>query len=116
MAFEPGNQLAAKAHRISRALERALAQENWRRLHLGAEKVADAFANGERWAIEYCSDRLEGKAVAKLEVSHSDTRELDLASIMRLVMQARSASADDAQVLEAPADPAPTTQSLPSQD
>jgi hypothetical protein len=40
--------------------------------------VADAFAEGERWAVEFVFDRFEGKAVARTELTGADGAELPL--------------------------------------
>lgn len=61
MAFEEGNQLAAKGRKVEKMIERALLQENDKRLREGIEKLLDNVANGERWALEFVTDRLDGK-------------------------------------------------------
>jgi len=63
MGAPKGNQYGAKGREVSRALWRALAANKYERLHQGAEKVADAFAAGEPWAVHFVADRLEGKAM-----------------------------------------------------
>jgi hypothetical protein len=47
-------------------------------MRLGVEKVADAFAEGERWAVEFVFDRFEGKAVSKQEISGPDGSSIPL--------------------------------------
>jgi len=47
-------------------------------MRAGVAKVADAFAVGERWAVEFVFDRFEGKAVAKTEISGADGSPLPL--------------------------------------
>lgn len=61
-AFEKGNQLAAKGRKVERMIERALVQEDDRRLREGVEKVLDLFSQGDRWAVEFVTDRIDGKA------------------------------------------------------
>jgi len=67
--FEPGNQLSAKGRRVEKMIERALVQEDDRRLREGVEQVLNLFAAGERWAIEYVTDRLDGKAKQAVQLS-----------------------------------------------
>ena len=103
MAAPIGNRYAAKAATITRSIERALAQDNYRRLHAGIDRVVEAFANGDRWAIEWCTDRVEGRAVARIERTDNDARELDLAAVMRMVMQSRTQEAQDVECVSDPA-------------
>ena len=102
MAAPIGNRYAAKAATITRSIERALAQDNYRRLHAGIDRVVEAFANGDRWAIEWCTDRVEGRAVARIERTDNDARELDLAAVMRMVMQSRTQEAQDVECVSLP--------------
>ena len=67
-----GNNNAGKGSQLSALLHAALNANDRLKLRLGVEKVADAFAEGERWAIEFVFDRFEGKAVAKTELSGPD--------------------------------------------
>jgi len=67
-----GNKNAAKGSQLTALLHAALNANDRLKLRLGVEKVADAFAEGERWAIEFVFDRFEGKAVAKQEISTVD--------------------------------------------
>lgn len=61
MGAPVGNQNAAKAKIVSDAIRKALAADDWKRLREGAEKVADAYAKGEAWAVQFVADRMEGK-------------------------------------------------------
>jgi len=56
-----GNTNAAKARQVTAMLEAALGKNDKKRLRDGVEQIADAFANGEVWAINTVFDRLEGK-------------------------------------------------------
>ena len=67
-----GNNNAGKGSQLSALLHAALHSNDRLKMRLGVEKVADAFAEGERWAIEFVFDRFEGKAVAKQEISGPD--------------------------------------------
>ena len=72
MAAPLGNQNAAKAKIVADAIRKALAQEDWKRLRTGAEKVADAYANGEPWAVQFVADRMDGKPTQQTEISGLD--------------------------------------------
>lgn len=98
--FEPGNQLSAKGKQVTRALERALAADNWARLHRGCDKLADAFAAGQPWALQLCFDRLEGRARQQIDVSSSDIREVSLADVVTAVMRARALASTDADPVQ----------------
>jgi ABC-type sugar transport system substrate-binding protein len=63
-------------------------------------------------AIEFLADRLEGKAVARVESSSADARELDLAAVMQLVLQHRKADAVDVQPAQADTAQADTAQAV----
>ena len=99
MPFFPGHQYGAKGQRLTRALERALAADNWRALHNGCDRIAAAFEAGEPWAISLCFDRLEGKAIARIESTSTDARGLDLQTVVQAVLAARSAQSEDAQIV-----------------
>lgn len=61
MAFEEGNKLAAKGRKVEKMLERICLQEDDRRLREGLEVVMDLVSKGDKWAIEFTTDRLDGK-------------------------------------------------------
>ena len=67
-----GNNNAGKGSQLTALLHAALNSNDRLKMRLGVEKVADAFAEGERWAVEFVFDRFEGKAVAKQEISGPD--------------------------------------------
>jgi hypothetical protein len=59
--FEEGNQAAAKGRKVEKLIERALLQEDDKRLRQGIEKLLDSVAEGERWALEFVRDSIDGK-------------------------------------------------------
>lgn len=67
--FKQGNKDAAKGRKIERMLERALLQEDDRRLREGVEALLDKVAEGERWAMEFVRDSLDGKPKQQVEMS-----------------------------------------------
>lgn len=48
------------------ALDRAIAQDNAKRVRKAAEKLLDLAAEGEQWAVKELGDRLDGKAVQQV--------------------------------------------------
>ncbi len=80
-----GNNNAGKGSQLSALLHAALNANDRLKLRLGVEKVADAFAEGERWAIEFVFDRFEGKPVAKQEISGPDGSALPVSIPIELV-------------------------------
>ena len=68
MAAEIGNEYASKGRRVEKLIERALKQEDDKRLRAGVEKLLDAVSEGERWALEFVTDRLDGKPRQAVDV------------------------------------------------
>lgn len=58
---QPGNQNATKNKVWRDTLDRAIAQDDGKRLRASAEKLLDAASNGESWAVKELADRLDGK-------------------------------------------------------
>lgn len=69
MPFEKGNQLSAKGRRVERIIERACAQDDDKRLRQGVEQVLNLFAQGDKWAVEYVTDRLDGKPRQSMDLT-----------------------------------------------
>lgn len=63
MGAPVGNTNATKAKPWRDAIDRALAQDNGKKLRTIAEKLLDAAAAGEGWAIKELGDRIDGKAI-----------------------------------------------------
>ena len=80
-----GNKNAAKGAQLTSMLEFALNQNDKALLRDGITKVAEAFALGERWAIEFVFDRMEGKAVARQEISGVDGSPIPLSIPIEMV-------------------------------
>ena len=125
MPFYPGHQYSAKAQRLSRALERALAADDWKRLHQGCDRLADAFAEGQAWALQMVFDRVEGRSRQQVDItSTTDARGLDLQTVVQAVLSARATQSEDAQIVHSPAisdsaesqSPAESALALPASD
>lgn len=73
-----GNKNAAKGAQLTAMVLAALNRNDREQLRKGVDEVARAFAEGERWAIEFVFDRAEGKAVARQEITGADGEALPL--------------------------------------
>ena len=80
-----GNHNSAKGAILSGLLRQALNANDRKQMKAGVQKIADAFEEGERWAVEFVFDRLEGKAVAKTEVSGVDGAAIPLSIGIKFV-------------------------------
>ena len=75
MPFQPGqsgNPEGARLHKQKRffnALDRAIEQEDAKRLRAAAEKLLDLAAAGESWAVQMLADRLDGKPAQQVQLS-----------------------------------------------
>lgn len=78
MPFEPGQSGNPSGTQPNKpfwaALNRAIAQEDSKRIRAAAEKLLDAASNGEPWAIAMLADRMDGKP--KQQIEQSGTVEL----------------------------------------
>ena len=115
MAWDYGNKYGRLGAPVSQALRRAALAGDAVLLRRAADRVLQSAADGETWqermsAIEFLADRLEGKAVARVESSNADARELDLAAVMHLVLQHRKDDAVDVQPAHADTAQADTAQ------
>ena len=72
MAGAPlGNTNATKSKKFYDAIDRAIAQDDGKRLRDAAEKLLDLAASGEAWAVKELGDRLDGKPKQQIEASGS---------------------------------------------
>ena len=74
MPFAPGqsgNPAGApkKSKRFFTVLDRAIEQDDSKRLRAAAEKLLDLAAAGEPWAAQMLADRLDGKPAQQVTVS-----------------------------------------------
>ena len=67
--FELGNTASAKGRRVEKLIERACLQDDDKRLRQGVEQVLDLFAQGDKWAVEYVTDRLDGKPRQSMDLN-----------------------------------------------
>ena len=66
---QPDNNNAGEGRQLTAMFNHALSANNRQKMREGIQKLADAFANGERWAIEFAFDRKEGKAIQTTNVN-----------------------------------------------
>lgn len=83
--FEEGNKAAAKGRRVEKLIERALKQEDDKRLREGVEKLLDAVSEGERWALEFITDRLDGKPRQAVDVGGQGDNPLVTEIVLKVV-------------------------------
>lgn len=57
-----------KQKRFYAALDRAIAQEDGKKLRDAADKLLDNAAAGEPWAIQMLADRLDGKPAQQVQL------------------------------------------------
>lgn len=74
MPFQPGesgNPAGApkKSKRFFTALDRAIEQDDAKRLRAAAEKLLDLAQAGEPWAVQMLADRLDGKAAQQVTLA-----------------------------------------------
>ncbi len=72
MGAPVGNTNGAKSRLFHDALRKAITQDDGRRLRQSAEKLLDAAAEGEGWALMMLRDTLDGKPKQQTEVTGAD--------------------------------------------
>lgn len=92
-----GNQNAAKGFKLTAMLTAALQANNNRALREGVQKIAEAFAEGDKSTRDFVFDRLEGKAIQTTNVNitksareYTDAELYAIASGERVTGEARS--------------------------
>ena len=76
------------------ALERAISQDDGKKLRSAAEKLLDCAVAGESWAIQQLADRLDGKATQQIEMNvHRDVKDLSIDEILAALAAERAPSA-----------------------
>lgn len=73
MPFQPGQSGnpggGVREKRFYATLDRAIKQEDSKRLRDAAEKLLDLAAQGEPWAVQMLADRLDGKPAQQVQLS-----------------------------------------------
>jgi len=96
MPFAPGqsgNPEGGRIHKQKRffnALDRAIEQEDAKRLRAAAEKLLDLAAAGEAWAVQMLADRLDGKAAQQVQMTGAEGGPFETDLTVRFVGGAKS--------------------------
>lgn len=87
-----GNTNAAKHRRFYAALERAIAQDDGKRLRSAAEKLLDLASEGEPWAVKELRDTLDGKPAQSVTVGGDSDNPLSvIQKIERVIVESSKA-------------------------
>lgn len=86
MAFEKGNQLAAKSRTVESVIHRALVQDDHKRLREGVEAILDKASQGDLAALNFIADRTDGKPGQAVKVSGDAENPLEF--IKRVIVNA----------------------------
>lgn len=84
MAAEIGNEYAAKGRIVEKLIQRITIQENGKRLRQGVELLMDKVAEGDMKALEFVTDRLDGKPKQSLDANV--TGELTITKIVHEII------------------------------
>jgi hypothetical protein len=87
--FEEGNQVAAKGRTVEKLIERINTQEDSKRLRTGLEKLMDKVADGNQAALEFVTERLDGKARQAVDIGGQEDNPL-VTEIIVKVIEARN--------------------------
>lgn len=83
-----GNRNAGKSKPFWHAIDRAIAQEDGKRLREAAEQLLNLAAAGEQWAVRELADRLDGKPAQ--EITGADGGPIQHEEIRRTVVDPKT--------------------------
>ena len=77
MSYQPGESgnpagSKPKSKRFLTVLQRAVEQDDYKRLRSGVERLLDLAADGDRDALQFIADRLDGKPKQQTEITGAD--------------------------------------------
>lgn len=75
---QPGNKNATKNKVWIAALNRAISQDDGKRLRAAAEKLLDLAAAGEIPALKELGDRLDGKPPQQIDIANADGKPFEI--------------------------------------
>lgn len=75
---QPGNTNASKSKPFWHAIDRAIAQDDGKKLRKAADALLNAAASGEDWAIKELGDRLDGKPHQSIDATIDGTLTVEL--------------------------------------
>ena len=99
MPFLPNNVYGRLGAPVTDALRRAALAGDQKLLRRAVNAALTQAANGSLAHLAWIADRLEGKALARVETTATDARGLDLAQVVQAVLAARASGADDAHIV-----------------
>ena len=102
--FLPGTPLTANRKLLEATLRRVVVQDHSGKLRKACEQLLTDAAESDNWqhrlaAFSLIADRLDGKAVARIETSDGSTRGLDFNELVSIILRARSTDATDATAI-----------------
>lgn len=83
--FEEGNQAAAKGRTVEKLIERINLQEDSKRLRQGLEVLMDKVADGDQRALEFVTERLDGKARQAIDVGGQEDNPIVTEIIVKVI-------------------------------
>ena len=99
MPFLPNNVYGRLGAPVTDALRRAALAGDQKLLRRAVNAALTQAANGSLAHLAWIADRLEGKALARVETTATDARGLDLAQVVQAVLSARATQSEDAQIV-----------------
>lgn len=84
--FEEGNQAAAKGRTVEKLIERINLQEDSKRLRQGLEALMDKVADGDQRALEFVTERLDGKPRQAVDIGGQEGNPLIISKIERAIV------------------------------
>src|SRR5512139_3389682 len=97
MPFLPNNVYGRLGAPVTDALRRAALAGDQKLLRRAVNAALTQADNGSLAHLAWIADRLEGKALARVETTATDARGLDLQTVVQAVLAARASGATDAQ-------------------
>lgn len=89
-----GNKNGSKGAQLTGMLYAALEENDKERLRKGIQAVADEFAKGERWAVEFAFERIDGKLKQTVAIDIGVTEAQRVSVLTALIAEATGLSTD----------------------
>lgn len=86
-----------KDYKFIATLQRAIAQDNAKRLRAAAEQLLTLAAEGEPWAVKELADRLDGRPVQQI-AGTGENGEILLQAIERIIVDPLQAPSDPPRI------------------
>ena len=95
MAWKQGNNYGRNNAVVTDALRRAAAADDYKLLRRACDKALRQAAEGSLPHLAWIADRLDGKAVQRIESDSAELKALSLQEVAALILQARSVDATE---------------------